>query len=212
MKKPVYILTALCLAFAMLTGCGEEPATVEKEASRDTVFINKKGEISEFICSDFTEDYYDKDELEAFINEKVDAYRDLYGEESVEVAKFTVESGVAKLTLNYYDPTDYSEFNGVTFFSGSVVEAQADGYKFSGDFVSVENGVVGASAAGSEISTNEKLKCVIIGQDTDVNVAGTIAYVSVGSVEVLSGSEAHVTYDSLSADPQVGYIVYMPGK
>ena len=212
MKKLSYALAVLCLALTMLSGCGGESDTDTKDANRDTVFINKKGEISEFICSDFKEDYYDKDELEAFINEKVDAYRDLYGEESVEVAKFDVENGIAKLTLNYYDPTDYAEFNGVTFFSGSVVEAQADGYKFSGDYVSVENGVAGSAATGSEISTNEKLKCVIIGQETDVNVAGTIAYVSVGSVEVLSPSEAHVTYDSLSSDPQVGYIIYSPGK
>jgi len=206
LKKRSYILIALCLALSMLSGCGKEAET--KDVNRDTVFIDKKGKISEFICSDFTADYYDKDELEDFINERVDAYTDIYGKETVEVAKFGVDDGVAKLTLNYYDSTDYAEFNGVTFFSGSVVEAQADGYKFSDGFVSVEEGVIGASAAGSEISTNEKLKCVIIGQDTDVSVAGKIVYVSDGNVEVMSESEAHVTYDSLSADPQIGYIVY----
>ncbi len=207
MKKLLCFLTAAGLAAMMLSGCGQEEE-VAKDANRDTVFIDKKGNISEFICSDFTADYYDEDELKDFINEKVDAYTDLYGQETVEVEKYGVENGVAKLTLKYYDPTDYAEFNGVTFFSGSVVEAQADGYKFSGDFVSVEEGVTGVAASGSEISTNEKLKCVIIGQETDVNVAGEIVYVSVGSVEVISKSEAHVTYDSLSADPQVGYIIY----
>lgn len=206
MKKLTHYILVLCLAMLTLAGCGAEPEP--KEVNRDTVFVDKKGNISEFICSDFTEDYYDEDELKDFINEKVDAYTALYGPETVEVAKFAVENGVAKLTLSYCDHTDYAEFNGVTFFSGSVVEAQADGYKFSDGFVSVEDGVVGGAAAGSEISTNEKLKCVIIGQETDVNVSGKIVYVSKGSVEVLSATEAHVTYDSLSADPQIGFIVY----
>ncbi len=206
MKKLIHVILVLCLALATLAGCGAEPEP--KDVNRDTVFVDKKGKISEFICSDFTADYYDKDELESFIKDRVTAYTDIYGVETVEIAKFAVEDGVAKLTLDYCDHTDYAEFNGVTFFSGSVVEAQADGYKFSDGFVAVENGVTGAAVPGSEISTNEKLKCVIIGQETDVNVSGKIVYVSTGSVEVLSATEAHVTYDSLSADPQVGYIVY----
>ena len=56
-------LCILCLA-AMLTGCGREP-----EVTETTIEVKKNGQVVHTIIEDFSESYYNLDELESTIQQ-----------------------------------------------------------------------------------------------------------------------------------------------
>ena len=59
-------LCILCLA-AMLTGCGREP-----EVTETTIEVKKNGQVVHTIIEDFSESYYNLDELESTIQQRAD--------------------------------------------------------------------------------------------------------------------------------------------
>ena len=61
-------LCILCLA-AMLTGCGREP-----EVTETTIEVKKNGQVVHTIIEDFSESYYNLDELESTIQQACDTY------------------------------------------------------------------------------------------------------------------------------------------
>ena len=111
--------------------------------------------------------------------------------------------------------------NGRELFAGTVVQAIAAGYKFGGDFLEVEDGKTAGNAVsdtegaagnaavadtvdGSTATSDEDCKVVVINEDTDVVVKGTIKYVSAGSVTVKDKSTAAVK----PVNGGVSYIIY----
>ena len=70
-------LCILCLA-AMLTGCGREP-----EVTETTIEVKKNGQVVHTIIEDFSESYYNLDELESTIQQACDTYNASAGKEAV---------------------------------------------------------------------------------------------------------------------------------
>ena len=73
MKKFIIISLAMVVIAGLLTGCGKS-----LEADRDTVYIQKKGNVVSAAIADFDKDYYDEEELKKFhpsmdVNEAEDA-------------------------------------------------------------------------------------------------------------------------------------------
>ena len=133
---------------------------------------------------------------------------------------FLVEDGIAKLMMDYDDCQCYSDFNKRELFTGTVVQAIAAGYSFEGEFLAVsdgeavgsQKGTEGTEAAGtvtesvnkSTVTGDENFKVVVINEDTDVVIKGTILYVSAGSVTVKDSGTAAVRM----LDDGVSYIIY----
>ncbi len=69
-------LCILCLA-AMLTGCGREP-----EVTETTIEVKKNGQVVHTIIEDFSESYYNLDELESTIQQACDTYNASAGKRS----------------------------------------------------------------------------------------------------------------------------------
>ncbi len=200
------ITAALFFCGASLSACG---GSDNYEAEEDTVFVSSNGDIRAYIQSDFSEEYYDQQELLNFIDSSVEDYIRKAGEDTVKLEEFYVQDDIASARMSYASVTDYADFNGVEFFTGTVISAQARGYRFDGNYIAVEKGEpTGEKADGSEFMDSEDLKCVIIGQPTAVKVSGDIVYVSEGNVTLLDSRLARVSYDKLSADAEAGYIIY----
>lgn len=201
------LLLGVMLAIVIsVAGCGDK---TDFETDEDTVFVLKNGEIRAYIQSDFTESYYDQAELIGFIEDTVDEYVKNSGEDTVVLTEFAVQDDVAHAWIDYASVMDYEDFNGVEFFEGSVIAAQADGYKFLGKYAPVEEGKLSVELVnGSEFKDDESLKCVIIGQATAVDVSGDIVYVSDGNVELIGPKRARVSFDKLDVDAKPGYIIY----
>lgn len=194
MRKTVQIGLVSVLAVTLLTGCG-----ADFSAGKDTVYVQKKGTVKGANVADFDKEYYDEEELSDFITDTVDTYVAGAGEGSVKISEFAVEDGIARVYLDYAGAEDYAAFNGVDFFAGSVLESQAAGYDIPDSY----NAVTDADTTWDDT----KNKIVIVGQQTQVQVDGTILFVS-ENVSVTGKNTADVTYDVLDENAQPAYIVY----
>lgn len=173
MKKILYMLI-ICICFmGTLTSCGKS-----LNVERDTVYVQKKGEIISVSVEKLDKDYYESDELKEFVDERVETYTADHEKDSVKVDKFSVDKESAKLHIKYAGYEDYAGFNEVDFFEGMVSQALAAGYDFDVDFSSVEEGEKKEGAKLEDITGNSDHKVVILSEKMDVKVDGEIVYVS----------------------------------
>lgn len=179
MKKKIGLILTVMLGLGLLSGCGNK-----LDVEESTVYVDKDGSVISADLEDFEADYYSEEELKNYINETIDSYTTENGKKSVSLSDFSVKDSVAKLTMKYKTSNDYTNFNGIELFSGTVVKAMAAGYDFNVDFVSVEDGVVTGTASKDEVIDNDDYKVAIIKANTNVKVDGKIVYVSNQNVEV----------------------------
>lgn len=170
-KKAELLLAVMCILF--ITGCG-----VSYDVETSTVFVDKKGKITEVSVESFDKDYYDKDELKEFVEEHIEAYHEQYGKDRVKIDKLTVEDGVASLKMEYSSAEDYSVFNGEEFFCGTLPEAMAAGYDFTDTYYVIADKEPGERVDRDDFLDNPDLKVVIMRQGINVTVPGEIKYVS----------------------------------
>ena len=201
---------AVCLVLVMggLIACGK----TEFEADEDTVYVTKSGVVKGASIGAFDAAYYDEVELKDYITQTIVDYVENNGDGTIAMNKFMIgeeEAGKkAKLYLDYESGYDYEKFNEVTFFAGTVLEAQAAEYAFDEAFRSVEDGEIKAAADAKEVMEQTEYKAVVIGQEINVRVDGKIMYVSDGNVEVTGKNTAKAHYDLEAESPQLCYIIY----
>ena len=212
MKKRLAFLCAASAAAALFSGCGGADMT------ESTVELKKNGRIVEYTVEDFSESYYDSGELQSYIDSAVEEWTGA-NEGSVRVKRSEVEDGTAYLTIQYDSAETFSDFNGIECFSGSIVQAQAEGYDFDMDFVQVggeEDEPEGSSleaaiqpvVPGETVTGDDELKVLIIRSHVDVRVPGEIAYVS-DHVNVEGGDTVRADEDDGSAEHDVLlYVLY----
>lgn len=194
MKKLVCMTLGLCMCIGLFAGCGTD---VEGDSS--VVYVGKKGEVISLDVEQFEEDYYDVEELEAFVKEQVSAYTEENGRGTVKVEELTVADGSGRLRMRYKTPEDYSAFNGIELYQGTVLGALTAGYVFDDEYAKVENGKVTGIATKQEIYQQQDLNVVIIRANTDVQVDGEICYVSNQNV-MLTGTDRVSIRQSYSFD------------
>lgn len=202
-KRLSGLLLAIVLAFS-LTGCGNK-----FEPTEDSVRINKSGEVNGVIIEAFDKDYYDSEELKSVIDESISSYNTSAGSEKVSLKKFQVENEVAEVFIDYKSVEDYEEFNEVTFFVGSVVDAVTAGFAFDKEFYEVKDGEILSdhTLPVADITSNPDFKILILEEDIEVVVPGNICYVS-SNVE-LRGKKTAKVLENLSEDSiLLSYIIY----
>ncbi|MBO5302519.1 MAG: hypothetical protein J6A92_00555 [Lachnospiraceae bacterium] len=203
MKKIIGMGLATVLCMGALTGCAEKT-----EVQESTVFIEKKGEIVSVDVENLDKDYYDAAELEAYIDGHVTDYAAENGE-NVTKESFSVEEGIAKLEMKYASCEDYSAFNGIELFDGSIVAAQAEGYDFDTEFYSVtEDAGVGQAAGKEEVLADDENKVAIIRANVAVQVKGKILYVSAQNTEVTGKNSVRITGEGANEEAALTYIIY----
>lgn len=208
MRRKLYAALCIIAAASMATACG-----TSFKADESTVYITKEGNVIGADIEDFNEDYYDEEELKAYITESVEKYVESNGNGSIELEKFQIESSkeggvTAQLYLNYATYIDYALFNDVTLFAGTVPQARQEGYLFEQGFQKVEDGSLAGSTDVQELLEDEETKVAIIGEETAIKVDGTIQCVSDGNVEVSGKDMARVHYDVEDMEAQPAYILY----
>ena len=207
MKRKLYAALGICASASMITACG-----TSFEAAESTVYVTKQGNVIGADIEDFNEEYYDAEELEAYIAESVENYVALNGDGSIELDRFETKSqdnGVmANMYLNYATYIDYALFNEVEFFDGTIAQAGEEGYEFDQEFQGVEDGSLTGSIDVQGLLEDGELRAVIIGEETTVKIDGTIQAVSDGNAEVTGKNTAQVHYDMEDPDAKPAYILY----
>ena len=194
MKKSV-CLGLLIGLLSIMAGCG---SSVPGE---NTIAVDKKGKITDTIVEDFDKDYYDSEELQSEIEEELAKYNQNYASDPITLKKFAVKDGQATLQLLFTESKYYEEYTESTFFTGTVEEAQAEGYELTGNMLDTDGGKTALDSLGD----TEKMKIVILENDETVSieVPGKIVAVSdAGNVSITGKSQASVTAGGLS------YIIY----
>lgn len=123
-------IAGLLLAVMMcLTGCSG--GTIET----DTLSLSKDGTATYTIISDFSEDYYNLDELKEMAEEEIAEYGS-----GVQITEAVVEEGVLNFQYAFDSISHYAGFMGTTCYQGTVEQALRAGYKTSTMLTSAKNG------------------------------------------------------------------------
>lgn len=203
MKKFISISLAMLVIAGLLTGCGKS-----LEADRDTVYIQKKGNVVSAAIADFDKDYYDQEELKNYIDERVADYQEEHGKNTVSIDEFSVEDGIARLFIKYSGCEDYQNFNEVTLFSGTIPQALAEGYSFEEDFTEIEDGEAAGSVKKDAVADLDA-KVIILSEKVDVKVDGTIRYVSSKYTTMKAKDTVSIQLPEESEDGEESALVYV---
>ena len=170
-----------------LTGCSRIDEMVIQmdeevwEPESTSVQIYKDGSVTETVIDKLDKDYYDSEELKALVSEAISDYNASAGPDRVaeDIEKTVIEDGRVTLVMNYASPQDYAGFNQVSFFSGSMLNAQLEGYLFYNEFHKVTDGVCQEKTISNEEPLTVKEAQVVVSDMSHiVRVPGKILYVS----------------------------------
>ena len=194
MKKSVCFSLLACV-FLLLAGCG---GSVPKES---TIAVDKKGKITDTMVEEFDKDFYDSEELQSEIEAELAEYNKNFAADHITMKKFEVKDGTATLQLVFDGSEYYEDYTESTLFTGTVAEAQAEGYELNGELL----GADGALTSLDALDGADEAKVLVLESDEAVNVQvpGTILAVSTGgNVSVTDKKQAAVT------DGGLAYIIY----
>lgn len=201
MKKIICVGFTMILCMGLLSGCSKKT-----DVDTSTVFIEKKGKITSVDVEALDKDYYDEAELESYITDHVNDYTSENGN-TVEMASFTVTDQVAKLQMQYDSYEDYTAFNGIELYDGTVVEAEAAGYDFDTDFISASDEDT-KKVSKDDVLADDNNKVVIIKANVDVKVDGTILYVSKENTKLTEKNKVSITGEGSAEEAALTYIIY----
>ena len=128
MKKK-QIVGLLLTAVMCLAGC--DNAVIQT----DTLSLSKDGTATYTIISDFSEDYYDLEELKVMAQEEVTAYGS-----GVQITEAVVEEGVLNFQYAFDPLSHYAGFMETTCYQGAVEQAIKAGYKSDTHLASAKDG------------------------------------------------------------------------
>ena len=198
---PIILLVAVIAVIAVIQ-------SQKLDADTDTVLVKENQTIQAVNVSELNHAYYDEAELKRFIKNAVADYVKKNGTDSVKISRLKFKDNKAKLYLNYKNYEAYAGFNGVEFFTGNMVQAQAQGYVFPEKMLAVTNGNTESAVDTDQLTRQDDLQVIVLGQNTDVKVRGDILYISDGQVKLSSRNTATVTCDSGNGNQTLAYIVY----
>ena len=189
MRKSVCFVLLACMISA-LAGCGSVP----KES---TLAIDKKGKITDTVVESFDKDFYDFEELQKEIESELAEYNKNFAADHIAMKKFEVKDGTATLQLVFDGSEYYEDYTENTLFTGTLPEAEAEGYELSGELLDAD----GAKTDRASLEDDDQAKVLVLETDEamQVEVPGTILAVSAGgNVSVTGKKQAAVTDGGLS--------------
>ncbi|MGN8799521.1 hypothetical protein ACTNCH_01445 [Candidatus Merdisoma sp. HCP28S3_D10] len=189
MRKSVCFVLLACMISA-LAGCGSVP----KES---TLAIDKKGKITDTVVESFDKDFYDSEELQKEIESELAEYNKNFAADHITMKKFEVKDGTATLQLVFDGSEYYEDYTENTLFTGTLPEAEAEGYELSGELLDAD----GAKTDRASLKDADEAKVLVLETDEamQVEVPGKILAVSAGgNVSVTGKKQAAVTDGGLS--------------
>ncbi|MSS62534.1 hypothetical protein [Velocimicrobium porci] len=170
-KWKLYACLTLCALF--FTGCSDASLNLKaEELEKNTFSINRSGEICSGIVEAFDKSYYDKTELEQYLQDAADSYNSENGKDSFLVDSFLVEDKIAKVVFKYKGMDDYKALNKVEAEYFTVEEAAKQG-AFPGKLKQVKDGEF---VSKKTVEENSDYHVLVLNEEYDVRVSGKIYY------------------------------------
>ena len=168
------VIPAICAA-AAIVGCGQQNDNVT------TMTIDPEGKISYVIYEDFSEDYYDSEELSEMAKREIDEYNSEYISEKIALEGAEVleddDRVRVKLTMTFDSCSDFSNFNQESLFYGTVKEAREQGYTVSTGLVDSD----GEKLPDAYLDDHEDRHIIITNDRAKIVTPYKIEYMSMGT-------------------------------
>ncbi len=197
MKRIKAILVAGCMA-GLLCACDMIGGNVDTT----TVSFQKDGGVTQIIVEDFSQPYYNAEELEGDITSKISEYNSKAGVEDAIVLKDVKLGDDKKITvkLEFKNSADYKAFNEKELFCGTVADAYKEGYEFTTMRDASQEGLV---LSASDVLEKSEMYMIILEEAQQVIVPGKICYISDGisiveekrAVNLNEGQKAFIIYE-----------------
>lgn len=201
----VLLILIILLAVFVFKSCGVD----YEKADMNTVYVLKNGKIVSTDIEAFDEKTYNKDKLEAYVDDVIDTYNKENGDGSLKKKNYIVEENLATLVLEYANADIYEEVNGVELFTGTVKEAKKAGYTFDCGFAKMIDGKA-ITATLADFAGGEDYRVLIIKSNTKVVLPGEVCFVStqnvskVGEDYVVIKDDCQLLTEEPSTDTEFG--------
>lgn len=173
-----------------------------------TLTIEKDGTV---ICQEvtsFEEDYYSKKELKSFVKAEMKAYNQENGKGKITLNTVRKKGDTVYVKTTYQSVEDYSAFTGIEMSAGTV-KSLKENYDFEDAFVTVKDGKKGDSAKTVDITSQSKLKALVIKENITVVTESDVVYVSDAATEMVDAKTVRITQPDGNEDAtQLTYIIY----
>lgn len=191
-------ISAMCILVVVMlsVGCGSS-----FQPSVTSLYIQKKGEITQAIVESFEKDYYSDREFQSMIEKEVDSYNHNYGEERITIERLEVVDNTLYLLLDFKDADTYEHYNETYCFSGTVDEALDEGLSFNMDFKDASY----EECSTSDVTEKKGNSVVVLKEEGIVQLEKPIKYVS-NNVEVIS--EHMVQVMPIEDENEYAYIIF----
>ena len=197
MNKMKMLLVCVSLS-AVLCACGITGGSVDTT----TVSLEKDGTVTQTIVEDFSQPYYDMEELKGNLTSEISAYNAKAGEEEA-IVLGNVELNdekVIRVEMEFKSSADYKAFNEKELFAGTVADAYSAGYEFTSMRDVNQEGVVLSAA---DVLEKGDMNIVILEEAQQIKVPGNISYISDGvsvietkrAVNLNEGQNAFIIYE-----------------
>ena len=205
----VLIAVALLLIVILLLKLASGLIKGGKEADVTTFTLKEDGKVVYEEVVDMSGVDVDEKELSAYANEELDNYNKAHGSDSVKLSKIRLDDGIAYQKTTYKDVTCYHDFTGYEVYNGSVSSAKSSGYDFETTFVSAYEGITGDEVNADAATNNSDLSVLIIRENGQVKVPGSIRFISANGVKLIDENTAEVYPADDGSDAAVlAYIIY----
>lgn len=188
----VLMMAAICMA-----ACGSQKSAV----TQTTIEAMKNGAIVHTIVEDFTEEYYNLEELRDMISSSCSSYNQKAGSERVIMESMELEDGILSVVMRYKNSEDYSEFNGLPMFSGTIQEAVKEGYNLDVKLYPADGGDI--SIGKTELLEMKNRHLLILREEVDVRMWDEVLYHSSNVMDTKDSDRVQV----MSQD-RLAYIVF----
>lgn len=183
-KRKSRLLLPVVFVFPLLLG-GCEKLMPEKEEpwvpDSTAISVDGEGLITETVIDRLDQPYYNAAELTQMIENALQEYAGTHGSGRVTQESLTSENDAVHLVLKYAGAEDYADFNNVSFFNGTMLGAQMEGYRFETSFYQVEEGVIAGEVPGEEALRHKEYQVLVTDLSHAVEVPGPVVYVSMNA-------------------------------
>ncbi len=171
----------------LLCGCEQNGKT-----DGTSVKIEEDGTVIHTIIEEFDETLYNEDALKNMVLAEASAFNSTAGAGSMTVDKLEAEDGKVTVKMTFEEASMYADFNGKTFFYGTVSQAYDAGMNMDVTLSSTKEDE--ESIGKEEILKLGEAKLLVIEEPIEVFVPSKILYAS-ENVAVISGKSAKVLDD-----------------
>lgn len=198
--KKITLCTILTIFLILLVGCKKADIVIKVEdVHTNTILMNDDGTVQAATVEEFNKDYYNLTELNTFITEQINSYNSTNGEDAIKISTLELNGDNAILILDYTSIQHYAAFNEVEAYYSTIANIKNDQIALPDVFVSAADG---AYTSDEVALKNDNYQILILNENTDVLVDGSIKYYS--NAVLINKSKLQ------TASEGVAYVIFKP--